>query len=62
MVELDDYYSVDLHINSTGIFNSDNDTVVTDLSGATTYIFTGLTANTEYYIRTTPYISAGFLQ
>jgi hypothetical protein len=29
--------------------------------GATTYIFTGLTANTEYYIRTTPYISAGFL-
>jgi hypothetical protein len=24
---------VDLHINSTGIFNSDNDTVVTDLSG-----------------------------
>jgi hypothetical protein len=33
---------------------------VTDLSGRP-YIFTGPTANTEYYIRTTPYISAGFL-
>jgi hypothetical protein len=44
-----------------GIFNSDNDTVVTDLSGRP-YIFTGPTANTEYYIRTTPYISAGFLR
>lgn len=59
------YVSMDLHLNSSGIFNDvvdgdvDTDVVVTDLSGTTTYMFMGLVSNAKYYIRTTPYTSAG---